>query len=247
MSLGDRDRPAATTDAYIRHVAHDLRASLNTVVGWAELVKAGHLSADDSARAGATIVRHARQLSQRLADALDAWRLDIGLLEVDVRRQPVAPAVKAAVEAAVPALDNRQVACDLDMGIDDAPAAFDPARLVQAVGLLLADAAANTPPGGRIGVQLSRDGDRALIAVRSGGRMPGAEAFDTSPRDTRPDPSARAYNFALPLAHALVARQGGTLRAEPDGEAGVRFLVHLAPDRGTPGEVESSAPGAPPT
>lgn len=245
MALDDTARAVATTDAYIRHVAHDLRASLNTVVGWAELVKAGHLSADDSARAGATIVRHARQLSQRLADALDAWRLDIGLLEVDVRRQPVAPAVKAAVEAAGPAFENRQVACDLDLGAD-APAAFDPSRLVQALGLLLADAAANTPPGGRVGVQLSRDGDRALIAVRSGGRMPGATAFDTSPRDTRPDPSARTYNFALPLAHTLVARQGGTLQAVPDGEAGVRFLVHLAPDRGPADQVESAATGAPP-
>ena len=60
-----------TSDAFIRQVAHDLRASLNVVVSWAELVKAGQLPPEDVSRAGDTIVRHARHLSERLGVALD--------------------------------------------------------------------------------------------------------------------------------------------------------------------------------
>ena len=76
----DRDTDR-TSDAFIRQVAHDLRASLNVVVSWAELVKAGQLPPEDVSRAGDTIVRHARHLSERLGVALDLWRLDSGLLD----------------------------------------------------------------------------------------------------------------------------------------------------------------------
>jgi len=65
-------------DEEIRQIGHDLRGPLNAIVAWGELLKAGQLSHDDSVRAGETIVRHARHLADRLTDALDTWRVDIG-------------------------------------------------------------------------------------------------------------------------------------------------------------------------
>ena len=65
-------------DEYIRQVGHDLRAPLNAIVTWGELVKAGQLSPEDTIRAGETIVRHARRLAEQLNDALDTWRREAG-------------------------------------------------------------------------------------------------------------------------------------------------------------------------
>lgn len=231
METPERSRLSTASDAYIRHVAHDLRASLNTVVGWGELVKAGQLSPEDTARAGATIVRHARQLSQRLIDALDAWRADAGLLEFDARQGPIAPAVQAAVEQSRLAFDSRQVTCEVDIRTG-AAGRFDPARLVQALTLLLSDAAANTAPGDVVRLQAADEHGRIVIAVVGGGRMPGAHAFESDPADTRPDPSARSYNFGLPLASTLVSRQGGTLQAVPVDGACVKFVIELPAEAG---------------
>lgn len=216
------DRPS---DAFIRHVAHDLRASLNAVVGWAELVKSGALPPEDLARAGDTIVRHSRQLSQRLGDALDLWRLDVGLLAVAPRPASVASAVRAAVDAARPQFDSRRVQCRLQV-LGDVSAAIDGPRLVQALVALLADAAANTPAGQGVDVVASAEAGDALVRIAGGGRMPEPGWRDRQPADTRTGGTTRPFDFGLPLSHVLIDRQRGTLEVEQAGDR-VVFSVRL--------------------
>jgi signal transduction histidine kinase len=218
--------PERSNDIYIRHVAHDLRAPLNAIVGWAELVKAGHLSPEDAMKAGTTIVRHGRMLSERLNDAFDVWRLDAGLLEVATHTAPVAPAVRAAVDASRPEFDHRHVSCTLAVS-GDGVATFDAQRLVQALRLLLADAGANTAAGDRVDVGLGVVGGQIEIRIEGGGRMPDASAFERTPADTRADPATRAYSFGLSLARALVSMQGGTLRVTGAGSQRVAFIIEL--------------------
>lgn len=216
------DRPS---DAFIRHVAHDLRASLNAVVGWAELVKSGVLPQEDLARAGDTIVRHSRQLSQRLGDALDLWRLDVGLLAVEPRPASVASAVRAAVDAARPQFDSRRVQCRLQV-LGDVSAAIDGPRLTQALVALLADAAANTPAGEGVDVVAGEDAGDALVRIAGGGRMPEPGWRDRQPADTRTGGMTRPFDFGLPLAHVLIDQQRGTLDVEQAGDR-VVFSVRL--------------------
>ena len=166
-------QPDGTSDAFIRHVAHDLRASLNAVVGWAELVKGGLLPPEELQRAGDTIVRHARHLSQRLGDALDLWRLDVGLFGVSPRPSLVSAAVRSAVDAARPQFESRRVECVLDLH-GDGVAHVDGPRLVQALIVLLVDAAANTPAGQRVDVSLDGEESNLVVRIVGGGRVPDA-------------------------------------------------------------------------
>jgi signal transduction histidine kinase len=216
----------ATSDAFIRHVAHDLRASLNAVVGWAELVKGGLLPPEELQRAGDTIVRHSRHLSQRLGDALDLWRLDLGLFVVSPRPSVVSSAVRSAVDAARPQFESRRVECALDVH-DDGVADVDGPRLVQALVVLLADAAANTPAGQRVDVNLAIEEANLVVRIVGGGRLPGAGAFDRNPSDTRPQSAVRPFDFGLSLAKTLVMLNGGSIEAEPAEGNRVAFILRV--------------------
>ena len=54
------------SDDYLSVVAHDLRGSLNSIIGWAELIKRQALNEAGNVRAGETIIRQAKQ-------QLDEW------------------------------------------------------------------------------------------------------------------------------------------------------------------------------
>jgi K+-sensing histidine kinase KdpD len=220
----DSDR---TSDVFLRHVAHDLRASLNVVVSWGELVKAGQLSPADLARAGETIVGHARHLSQRLTDALDVWRLDITHLDVVTRPSAVAAAVRSAVDLARPQFEIRRVECGLALHADGV-AVVDAQRLVQALVALLENAAANTLTEHRVDVSVDVEGGSPVVRVVGGGRMPGATAFTRNPEDAQVSAHSRPFDFGLALARALIERTGGALDVEAVGDR-VAFVVRLPP------------------
>ena len=198
-----------TSDAFIRQVAHDLRASLNVVVSWAELVKAGQLPPEDVSRAGDTIVRHARHLSERLGVALDLWRLDSGLLD---RRRCVSP-------------DRRDRAC---RGRRRAPAFRQPSRdlpdrrarrwtgqrgrapACPGARVLLGDAAAEHAGRSARGRHaVDADGGQVIVRIVGGGLMPAQIAFNRDLADTRATgPETPVRLRAVPGQGARRAQRG---------------------------------------
>ena len=223
-TISELDR---STDAYLRHIAHDLRASLNVVVSWAELVKAGRLSPEDLARAGDTIVSHTRHLSQRLSDALDVWRLDLGGLDVSARQSAVGAVVKAAVDRARSQFERRHVECVV-APVADVTADVDPLRMAQALAVLLENAATQTAPGQRVDVSLDVQDGQSVVRIVGGGRLPGATAFARTRSEPHSSAPERPFDFSLALARTLVELNHGTLVAEPVGDR-VAFVVRLPP------------------
>jgi len=118
------------------------------------------------------------------------------------------------------------VECKLDVH-DDGVADVDGPRLVQALVVLLADAAANTPAGQRVDVSLAIEEANLVVRIEGGGRMPGAGAFDRNPSDTRSQSAVRPFDFGLSLAKTLVTLNGGALEAEPAGSSRVAFVLRV--------------------
>jgi signal transduction histidine kinase len=220
---------AHTSDAFIRHVGHDLRSSLNAVVAWGELVRGGQLPPEELTRAGDTIVRQARQLSRRLSDALDLWRLDVGALTFTPAPSGVLSAVRSAVEASRLQFEARRVECRLTAEADGA-ATLDTMRLTQAITLLLMDAALNTSAGDAVDVRIvARDGGIALT-ITGGGKPPGDQAFDRDRTDTSPLDGTRPFDFGLSLAQTLLSLNLSTLSVDrADGERVVFVVLIDAP------------------
>jgi signal transduction histidine kinase len=205
-------RDAHASDAFIRHVGHDLRSSLNAVVAWGELVRTGQLPPEDLTRAGDTIVRQVRQLSRRLSDVLDLWRLDVGALTLAPTSGPVSSAVRSAVEASRLHFEARHVDCRMTVGADGA-AMVDTLRLTQALTLLLMDAALNTTPGDAVDVRVAARDGGLNVTITGGGKPPGECAFDRDRADTIAD-GTRPFDFGLSLAQTLFAMNRATLAVE---------------------------------
>src|SRR5438067_10928831 len=69
-------------DDYLSIIAHDLRGSLNSIIGWAELIKRKALPEDGSVKAGETIIRQARNQLELINEMVDTWRLLSGNLQL---------------------------------------------------------------------------------------------------------------------------------------------------------------------
>src|SRR6266576_6228588 len=90
-------------DDYLSVAAHDLRGSLNSIIGWAELIKRKALPEEGNVRAGETIIRQAKQQLELINEVVDTWRLlavnlQLKLAPIDAK-ELVAQAVHAVKES----------------------------------------------------------------------------------------------------------------------------------------------------
>ena len=88
------------SDDYLSVVAHDLRGSLNSIIGWAELIKRKALNEAGNVRAGETIIRQAKQQLELVNEVVDTWRLLSGNLQLKLAPVDAKELVNAAAYAA---------------------------------------------------------------------------------------------------------------------------------------------------
>src|SRR5262249_35767883 len=116
---------------------------------------------------------------------------------------------------------------------DPIPLEGDPTRLEQIVANLLNNAAKYTEPGGRIAVNLAREGDQAVLRVRDSGIGIAPEMqrriFDLFVQaDQSLDRAQGGLGIGLTLVRSLVELHGGAIAVESGGAGqGSDFIVRL--------------------
>jgi signal transduction histidine kinase/ActR/RegA family two-component response regulator len=220
-------------DEFLATVSHELRTPLTAMLGWAHLLRAGHLDERSAKNALETIERNARSQSQLIDDLLDVSRIITGKLRLDVRQIDPSSVIESAIEALHPAAEAKGVRIQKVMDTGVSSIAGDPARLQQVVWNLLSNAIKFTPRSGRVQVRLERINSHIEIAVSDTGSgisprfLP--HVFD---RFRQADQSTtREYGglgLGLAIVRHLVELHGGTVRAESHGEGkGATFTVML--------------------
>ncbi len=235
-------------DEFVAMVTHDLRAPLNAIQGWAQLLRSGKL--DEAARIQAleTIERSTRNQARLIEDLLDISRMIQGRLELEPGWVDLTAVVKAAIAAAFPAANTKQIAIAAVLDNSDLTLRGDASRLQQVLGNLLSNAIKFTPEGGRVDVRLAKLGNRELgVGSReTDGRMGGSYAqitvTDTGcgiPPELLPhvfDRYRQAQGLArqgglglgLAIARHIVQLHGGTIQASSPGEdQGATFTIQL--------------------
>src|SRR5712672_4874782 len=86
-------------DDYLSVAAHDLRGSLNSIIGWAELIKRKALPEEGNVRAGETIIRQAKQQLELINEVVDTWRLLSGNLQLKLAPMDAKELVNQALHA----------------------------------------------------------------------------------------------------------------------------------------------------
>ena len=220
------------SDDYLSVVAHDLRGSLNSIIGWAELIKRQALNEAGNVRAGETIIRQARQQLDLVNEVVDTWRLLSGNLRLKLAPVDAKELVNAAAYAAKEGL-NKGIEFAFELEALPAPLLADGARLRQALIGLFNSAIHFAPDKGTVDVRLRpSDGGMAELTVHDGGAGVEPDALPYLFSRERPqDPSkqsARAkYGRGLGLVRDIIDLHGGTIKAETDGKSGVTFRVLL--------------------
>ena len=220
------------SDDYLSVVAHDLRGSLNSIIGWAELIKRQALNEAGNVRAGETIIRQAKQQLDLVNEVVDTWRLLSGNLRLKLAPVDAKELVNTAAYAAKEST-KKEVEFDFQLEALPGPLLADGARLRQALIGLFNSAIHFAPDKGTVEVCM-RPGDNGMaeLTVHDSGVGVDAEALPYLFSRQRPkDPtkhSARAkYGRGLALIRDIIDLHGGKIRAETDGKSGMTFRVLL--------------------
>ncbi|HSK46574.1 MAG TPA: HAMP domain-containing sensor histidine kinase [Coriobacteriia bacterium] len=215
---------------FVSDVSHELRTPLTAIRGAAETLLDGGVSADDQERFLSTIATEAERLTRLANDLLALQRIEGATGELPFRRTDLKDAANRAVTMLEPLIEDRGV----DVLVSgSAPLVLgDIDRLQQVVANLVDNATRMVGEGGHVWVELSRDEEQAVLAVRDDGPgIPEQDLANLFDRFYRPDTSrARSRGGAglgLAIVRAIVTSHGGTIEAENLPECGARLTVRL--------------------
>ncbi|RYE81776.1 MAG: hybrid sensor histidine kinase/response regulator [Oxalobacteraceae bacterium] len=235
---------------FLATLAHELRNPMAPIRYAAALLRP-ETSPPALARVRDIIERQSAQMARLLDDLLDMSRITRDVVELQKAPTALGSLVREAVEAATQEVaarshNLRTILPERELWVDG-----DAARLLQVTTNLLSNAIKYTPMGGRIEVELSAVGSRAMLAVRDNGAGLSSEMLPKlfqlfAQLHGGLDVSSSGLGIGLAVSRRLVELHGGTMAASSEGLGrGSEFLVSLplleAPTRGIEPSTSTAA------
>jgi signal transduction histidine kinase/ActR/RegA family two-component response regulator len=220
-------------DEFLSTVSHELRTPLTAINGWALMLRAGRLDAEQSARALETIARAARSQNRLIDDLLDVSRIITGKMRLDIAPLNLGSVIEAAVETVRLAAEAKGIR--LSVSLDPAADVMsgDAERLRQVVWNLLSNAVKFAPNGGSVEVRLERVDSHVEIVVADNGQGIKPEflpyVFERfRQEDAGTNRQRGGLGLGLAIVRHIVELHGGTARAASEGLGkGATFTVTL--------------------
>jgi CheY-like chemotaxis protein len=178
------------------------------------------------------VERQARHMGLLLDDLLDVSRISRGRMELRPRPVALREVIDAAVETALPLLQERDHRLAVVVSPPGVVVHADPLRLAQVISNLLSNAAKYTDPGGRIDVTAAEEGDDLVIRVRDNGiglaDAASGEMFEMFSQVSMLHRASGGLGIGLALSRGLVEMHGGRIEAHSTGLGeGSEFTVRL--------------------
>jgi signal transduction histidine kinase len=242
---GDEAARAALTAG----VVHDLRAPLQSILGWASLLRR-KCEPELIERAATIIERNARLQVELIEDLLEVLRPTRS--RSPVRSQlDLVEIVKAELRAVEPLAEERGLRVSVRVDTPSVAIEGNETHLRRVVANLVGNALKFTPSGGSIECRVWRSAACAGIIVRNSGReidrafMPNAAgAFSQEPSQS--SRSEGGWGLGLSIVRHLLKLHGGTVTAASAGRgSGATYSVLLptAPHLVETGELPVASAG----
>ncbi|WP_170323461.1 ATP-binding protein [Cryptosporangium phraense] len=226
-------RLARSEEEYIALVGHELRTPLTSISAYTELLK----ESEEDETIGSVrplldvVERNTRLLLNIVENLLDLAALDSGHTMLELVPTDLATIVREAIEAYRPMADEQGVTLRSDLPTE-APLVADPERLRQAVDHLVDNAVRYSPDGGQVDVGLDLGGGALALSVADSGiGIPVSELELVTRRLRRGTRSTerkiRGTGLGLAIATTVLARHGGTLTLQSQGEQGTTATARL--------------------
>jgi signal transduction histidine kinase/DNA-binding response OmpR family regulator len=231
-------------DEFLATVSHKFRAPLNTLLGWAWVLRRQTADAETLQRASEIIERAARSQTQLIEDLMEASRVITGNLRLEIKTLEIEELVVTVCENLRPAAEAKGVEVRLELGAQSGTISGDGGRLRDVVWNLLFNAIKFTPDGERVDLRLERAGSDLQLTIATPGRVLARDlpwVFDCS-RKAEGGDRRQAPGLGLALARHLVELHGGSVSVLSPGQGrGVTFAVKLPAEMRAPWREAPSA------
>jgi signal transduction histidine kinase len=215
-------------------VSHDLRTPLSAIQGGAALLSRAHL-APEQARVAALIHSSSRRMERIIRDLLDYTRTRAGKGIPLVIRPTDAGEVCARVLEEATLAGRGKIELHRDGNLSGE---WDPDRLEQAIGNLVANGLRHAPRGTPVRIRAVGEAEQVRIDVENDGPPIPREAFRSlfDPFQRSGAGGSSGLGLGLFIVRTIVEAHGGTVEAESFRPAGpVTFTVRLPRSRPAPG------------
>ncbi|MBC7880061.1 MAG: PAS domain S-box protein [Anaerolineae bacterium] len=219
-------------DEFLAILSHELRAPLNPILGWTQLLQIRKLDETKTAEAYAIIERSARLQAQLIDDLLDISKILRGKLGMDVATVNLVFVIQAALDTVRSAATAKSILIHTDLSAI-CQVSGDAARLQQVVWNLLSNAVKFTPSHGQINIRLEQVENQAQITVRDTGKGMDPSFLPYIFESFRQEDASTTRKYGglglgLAIVRTLVEAHGGTIFAFSKGEGqGATFTVQL--------------------
>ena len=245
-------RATRTKNAFMSRTSHELRTPLNSILGFAQLLVASDLSADDRDSAE-RILQAGRHLLSLINEVIDIARIESGELSISLEPVTLATLMAETCHLMTPLAQARSITISQRCPHPGLAARADRQRLSQVLVNLLSNAVKYNREGGTIDVGCLETGD-ALASIVVADTGPGITAenlqrifipFDRAGAELT---KIEGTGIGLPLARALTEAMGGRLTASSAPGRGSTFTATLerAPDQ-LPAVLDPAEPPTPRT
>jgi PAS domain S-box-containing protein len=218
---------------FVSTVSHELRTPLAAIYGAALTLQRDDVRLEDSQRSGLldVISGEADRLARIVNDILWASRLDSGQMGIAIESCD-AEALAKQVGDALRAHAATGIVLDVDAEPGLPAVAADPDKLRQVLTNLIDNAVKYSPDGGRVGVLVTRVGNRIRFRVQDEGLgIPTSEQSRIFEKFFRLDPQLTrgvgGTGLGLYICRELVERMHGRIGVNSDGRKGSSFWVEL--------------------
>jgi PAS domain S-box-containing protein len=218
-------------DEFVAVVAHELRSPLNSIAGWAKLLRIRKFDQEKTAKALDTIWRNTQTQIQLVEDLLDISRMIKGSLQLTIAPVNLAAVAEAAVNLISPQAQAKQVQVDLQLAsVPKVSGDFN--RLQQVVVNLLTNAIKFTPEQGRVEVCVESLEDQVQLCVRDTGKGISPEflhqIFERFQQGQKNTGSKDGLGLGLAIVKNLVELHQGSITVESEGVGkGATFTIQL--------------------
>jgi len=234
-SLAEAEAAVATREELLAVVSHDLRSPLGAIVTSAEALEYAEVGGEagefvDTMRE--LILSSARQMDVLIGDLLDFASLAAGTLAVELRSCDAREIVQACAREASSVAASRDLT--LEHAGDSGPVLLcDRGRVLQIMSNLVGNAIKFSPPGGRIVLDVRRDGRLARFSVQDSGRgMSSEEMAHLFERHWQQDQrDRRGIGLGMSIVKALVDAHGGEIHVDSAPGEGTLVRVGLPLER----------------
>jgi PAS domain S-box-containing protein len=219
---------------FLASMSHELRTPLNAVIGFSELMLdgvSGEIN-DEQRDCLNDILSSGQQLLSLINDVLDLSKIEAGRMELKLENLNLTDVINDVVQTVKPILDEDRHKIGVSVGEGLPPVHADKRRLRQILLNLLSNAIKFTPPGGKLGIKVTRNGDWCQVSVVDNGigikEEDQERVFEVfTQAATLPKEKEGGTGLGLALTKQFVEAIGGRIWVESEYGKGSKFTFTL--------------------